>query len=658
MAEGHRQGGTPHYGPQKGHQGPLMPSPLVRKPRELPPELVQTGLALFWGFGILGGLVYLGELAAFIRCVATSSDMTSLLTKGFSLFDLFFLLAVILNYFLFSRQTYPRISSLLSGLCAGLVLKDLVVLLDPNFLLAQIAAFLFSALAAFITYQYFMRHKANIPLSQKEIPDVDYGASPLQVDEEGNFYIPSKACEYHIQVCGGTGSGKTYNVIKPFIRQDIVTNRIGAFIYDVKSNLAKDIAFYVDEAGREKDFKYFDLGNPAKSMTWNPLYSGTADEIADKVYCALYYESDKASQYYSELGSAFLHNLISLLKMEKDVLTFQDLFNATSELDTFKTLNRLCQKHSQAPQARFFTSNWLQKPMRQRQEELTGLINKLQRFCTREWAPLINTTKPDIRMNEVLDYNQILLFGIAAPKYPDDARPLSIMAIMDIAQQVAARFSSKPSKTFRVYLDEFYHLAYSGFIKTLNLAREARVSFVLAHQALADLGMVSEEFAQQVSINTRNKVVLTQDDSHTAEYFAELLGTEIDLDTKVYSFDTRQSPLFATPAGYTMPQQHKFRFNPNEIKELPLGEALVRTVFPTGPIIRRIKLPKARIAPNGFNLDGVLKTLNNHLKQEEQKEPEERLDLLKERKRQEPEDPRIKALNEKYSRGRKTPKRD
>lgn len=636
-----------------------MDSPLTRKPRDLDPGLVSFSLAYFWGFSILGAVIYLMELASFGRGLFEDFSFTGLTVKGLSFLDFFFLSALVLQKFLASRNLFPKTASLLSGLLAGLLLKDLFLLVNPDSAILVILAYAFSIAAATITTLYFFRLKKDVPLSKKDLPEVDYGSSPLQVDDEGRFLLPSKACEYHIQICGGTGSGKTFHVIKPFIRQDIVKNRIGCFIYDVKSNMAQDIAYYVDEAGREKEFKYFDLGNLGKSMTWNPLYSGSADEIANKVYCALYFESDKASQFYSELASAFLTNLVHLLRREIKTLTFNDLFNATAELDTFKTINRLCQKYPQTPQAKFFSSNWLQKPMRQRQEELTGLINKLQRFCTRDWAPLINTTEPQIKMDEILDFNQVLLFGVAAPRYPDDARPLSIMAIMDIAQQVAARFNKKPSKTYRVYLDEFYHLAYSGFIKTLNLAREARVSFVLAHQALADLKMVSEEFSQQVSINTRNKVVLTQDDSQTAEYFSELLGTEIDLDTKVYSFDTRTSSLFPTPAGYTMPKQHKFRFNPNEIKELPQGVGLVRTVFPTGPIIKKVTLPKARTASSDFKVDRILKTLNNHLKSDGEKvgAVEERLDLLQERKFQEPEDPKVKGLVEKYSKGRKTPKR-
>lgn len=631
-----------------------MTSPLFRKPNEIPHDLVNVGLTLLWGFGIIGAGVFVIEGFVVIGSLLSGNDFPGPVTKGAGLFDMAFLLVLVLQYLLVSKQKYRRTTSLLSALCCSLLIKDLFLIVDTDSRFFVALAYIFSTVIGFLTFTFFNRHRLVIPMKQMDIPDVDYGQSPLQVDVEGKVFIPSKSCEYHVDIVGGTGTGKSFKVILPFIRQDIVKNRIGAFIYDAKSEMARMIAFYIEEAGREKEFKYFDLGCFEKSMTYNPLYSGTADEIANKVFTGLYYDKDKESPHYSKLASAFLNNLISLLKKEIEVLTFEDLFNATVELDTFKTINRLCQKYPKTPQAKYLTSDWLQKPVRQRQEELIGLINNLQRFCTREWSPLINSRNPDIKMNEVFEYNQILLFGASTMKNPDDAKPLMIMALKDIAQQTAARFQKRPPKTFRVYLDEFYHLAHSGFIQTLNLARSGRVSYILAHQSLGDLEMIGPAFADQVDINTRNKIILRQDNSKSAEYFSKLLGTEEEV-TTTQSFDTRS--LLKTPSGVTEKLEHKFLYNPNVIKNLPDDEAIVRLAFPNSPLVRRIKIPNARKPTDDFKMDKILKTLNRHLVKQEETESEERLDLLQERRIQEPADPTIKNLDAKYSRGRKTPKR-
>ena len=178
-------------------------------------------------------------------------------------------------------------------------------------------------------------------------------------------------------------------------------------------------------------------------------------------------------------------------------------------------------------------TNGLAKPAKQRQEELSGLVNKLQRFCNSEWSHLLNVKNPDVIMKEVVKNHGIFLFSPDAALYPDDAKPLAILAMMDLSEQVAARYESKPEKPFRVFLDEFYNLAYPRFIDFINKCREAEVNLFLAHQSLGDLRGVSYEFQEQVMNTARNKIVLGVDDPETAEHFARQFGTEEDKDYKV-----------------------------------------------------------------------------------------------------------------------------
>src|SRR5581483_5783071 len=212
-----------------------MPSPLRRKPREIPEDLVHLGLALFWGFGILGSAVYLIECYSLGTSLLSGREIPAVLAKGFPIFDFCFLLAIGLNYLLSARHKFQRIASLLSGLLGGLVLKDIFVLANSGSTFFVALSFLFSVPTAVIVYNLFKRLYQDVPLTEMEIPPTDYGSSPLQVDAEGKVLIPSKSCEYHVEVLGGTGTGKTHRVVKPFIRQDIVNNRIGCFIYDAKS---------------------------------------------------------------------------------------------------------------------------------------------------------------------------------------------------------------------------------------------------------------------------------------------------------------------------------------------------------------------------------------------------------------------------------------
>ena len=278
-----------------------------------------------------------------------------------------------------------------------------------------------------------------------------------------------------------------------------------------------------------------------------------------------------------------------------DTLTFQDLLTATQEADTFRTITRFCTMFPETTYARYFRDQWLGKSPKDRRTELSGLINKLQRFCNSEWAYLLNVVKPDVRMRDVVNQSQIFLFSPDSARYPEDAKPLCILAMMDMAEQLADRYKETPSEPFRVFLDEFYNLAYPKFIDFINKCREAQVNLFLAHQSMGDLRGVSPEFLEQVMNTASNKIVLRVNDPDTAEIFARQFGTEQDKEYKVESYGSD-----GKMSGYSRPQVEKFRFHPNRIKELKVGQAIVRLVGDHGVHLFQTNLKPAETAPKDF----------------------------------------------------------
>jgi hypothetical protein len=78
--------------------------------------------------------------------------------------------------------------------------------------------------------------------------------------------------------------------------------------------------------------------------------------------------------------------------------------------------------------------------------------------------------------------------------------------LQDVQQEGALRqvFRTKRNQNpFAVYLDEFYTFANVRVIDSLNKLRDAHVEYTLLHQSIADLEMVSREFASVVWDNTR-----------------------------------------------------------------------------------------------------------------------------------------------------------
>jgi hypothetical protein len=228
---------------------------------------------------------------------------------------------------------------------------------------------------------------------QNETPKISkrMGDYPLFLDKKRKVGISTSALHENTQIIGGTGTGKTHYVIKPFIQQTI-EQRVGCFILDVKSNMAKDISYYVSK--QQKTAKYmFSLAQPTESNTYNPLFGDNPDAIANRVFTALYYDTQNTEPYYVKLAEAFLHNLIGLLKLKIETITFQDLLTATQEVDTFRTIAWFCAKYPDTGYARYFRDQWLGKSPKDRRTELSGLVTKLQRFCNSEWSYLLNVRK-------------------------------------------------------------------------------------------------------------------------------------------------------------------------------------------------------------------------------------------------------------------------
>ncbi len=422
---------------------------------------------------------------------------------------------------------------------------------------------------------------------------VDVGEYPLTVDPKRRTGFSTASLHENVQIVGGTGTGKTHYVIKPFIEQTIQKG-LGCFIYDVKSNMNRDVAFYVSKAFRH--YFHFNLVEPTKSHTYNPLFGNNPGAIANRVYTALFYETNNGETYYQKLAEAFLRNLIGLLMKEIKTLTFQDLLLATQEADTFKTINWFCTKYPDNNYALYFRDQWLGKAPKERRMELSGLVNKLQRFCSSEWSFLLNVRNPDIQMEKVIAEGQILLFAPDSARYLEDAKALSILAMMDMSEQLSNRYRASNLKPFRVFLDEFYNLAYPRFIDFINKCREAKINLFLAHQSLGDLRGVSEEFLEQVMNTASNKIILRVNDPDTAESFARQFGTELDKNHRVESFQSD-----GTAAGYSKAPVEMFRFHPNLIKELQAGHAIIKEVGAEGVNVYKTALRFATQAPEHFN---------------------------------------------------------
>ena len=151
---------------------------------------------------------------------------------------------------------------------------------------------------------------------------------------------------------------------------------------------------------------------------------------------------------------------------------------------------------------------------------LSGLLGAVDRFQ----SPLVNAYAPEICFEDVLERDRLVYVQLPSNLFKLQAPALGKCMLMDLQQQASLRQVFREKRNQRpasVCVDEFGTFADISIIDSLNKLRDAHIQFTLSHQSMADLEIVSKEFAQAVWDNTRTKDILAQDNPEPCERIAK-----------------------------------------------------------------------------------------------------------------------------------------
>jgi hypothetical protein len=133
----------------------------------------------------------------------------------------------------------------------------------------------------------------------------------------------------------------------------------------------------------------------------------------------------------------------------------------------------------------------------------SGIVGAVDKFL----SPLVNAYAPDIVFEDVLQDNGVAYVQLPANLFKLQGPAMGRVMLMDVQQEGSLRqvFRELRNQTpFAVTVDEFYNFADLSIVDSLNKLRDANLEFTLAHQSIADLELVSKEFAVAVWDNTRS----------------------------------------------------------------------------------------------------------------------------------------------------------
>jgi hypothetical protein len=196
----------------------------------------------------------------------------------------------------------------------------------------------------------------------------------------------------------------------------------------------------------------------------------------------------------------------------------------------------------------------------------SGIVGAVDKFL----SPLVNAYSPDIVFEQVLEQNGIVYVQLPANLFKIQAPAMGKAMLMDVQQEGSLRQVFRQARNqapFAVTVDEFYNFADATIVDSLNKLRDANLEYTLAHQSIADLELVSKEFATAVWDNTRTKDILNQDNPELCEKLAKSLGTDQVIEKTVRQ---QQGALFTslTTGDASTKMVEAYKLHPNAIKSL------------------------------------------------------------------------------------------
>jgi hypothetical protein len=422
-------------------------------------------------------------------------------------------------------------------------------------------------------------------------------------------YLPEEERSMHRHVLGKTGSGKTTSILWPQVLQDALAGR-GVLVIDAKGSTenAWTMRSIANACGRLADFRWFGLpawNRPELfSHTYNLVHvapqstndaGGDVLAMAERVFSVL----DLGDNLYFKTQAFLAFTRVCRLlhgMVDKDgrgiPFNLRDVSVCIRGLSAADTNWSIALKRCLANSLDRETVEELRAQCislgGDMGSTLSGLLGAIDRFQ----SPIVNAYAPDLVFEDVLQRNLLVYVQLPSNLFKIQAPALGKVMLMDLQQEASLRQvfrDQRNQRPFSVNIDEFGTFADRSFIDSLNKLRDANIFFTLSHQTLADLEIVSKEFAQAVWENCRTRDVLALDSPELCERLARSLGTRPRLEHTIQQGPGAMSTVAATGVMSTRAVE-SLRLHPNRLKMLASrGQGFLFASRPDG----RVAIPVA-----------------------------------------------------------------
>jgi len=335
-------------------------------------------------------------------------------------------------------------------------------------------------------------------------------------------------CDGHIEVFGGSGSGKSFNNAKP----TIITWKSPIFAVDIKGELIEVAKKYgrpckvLDLSGSGSLYKYdpfvFMQQDGEENLAQNATdLANTIIPLPANIGETFWIDSARntltaAILYYYELGASFINAMISI-----NCLGYADL------------INKILNEGSEIANA-FICADVLSNP-----KMFAGISeqfrNSIRVFVTDPVVKNLFDVQKDSG-DEIISFDDLengdIFVRIEQRRLGQWGRVVSLIVTQLIRYLEGRPEKHTPegekTKPILLLLDEFPQLGKMDVISNaLSTLRSKKVTIALFCQSLADLdSLYGKDVRRKINDNCPYKVILGASDVETQRYFSELVGTK------------------------------------------------------------------------------------------------------------------------------------
>ena len=402
--------------------------------------------------------------------------------------------------------------------------------------------------------------KALRRVSQMQHP-ADGWLLGLEAESLKPVIIAGKKMNMHMLILGGPGSGKTTTLKNPL--EFAVERGFATILLDGKGDFefAQWLRRKAEAVGKTAGVFCF----AKDSHHYDPLAQGGPTELKDKL---LHLEDwGTEAKYWETTGGRYLQIMLHIFQasgVRPDLVTVFKHFHPAK-------LQILVRKMNADQEAKDEYFDILSKY--EKDEKIEGLAARLATLAESEIAHLFRREGDCIDLTKAILNREVVVFSLDSLSYPDFARLLGKLIIVDLKGALARAWRLKQQPVYAVF-DEFNVFCSDKVVDAIGKGRGFGLRAIIATQSLSDieaaLGEAGKAVVNQIIDNCKLFVIHQTNAPETAQVLADLPGTIPAAEI------TRQVKHFAglsIPTGTgTVKEVDRYPFHPNTIKWLRAGQ--------------------------------------------------------------------------------------